>query len=129
MEGGTTPIPVSDEYTFTSGTDPDAIGKTIGMIFIDNGTGSGSVQIDEVRLYSDTTAPTEDPVFTEISVDGSTVTLSWTTQNLGTYSLQSKSSLVVGEWVTVLSNLPSGSTTTNVPTSGANQEFYRIISE
>lgn len=130
VDGGTTPFPVNSEYTFTHITEPDAIGKTIGVIFIDDGLDSGAVQIDEVRLYADETEPTEAPVIQEFSVDGSTITLSWTTQNLGLYSLQSRGALSdYVEWVTVLSNLPSGNLTTNVPTSDADQEFYRIISE
>ncbi|MDF7799292.1 Ig-like domain-containing protein [Pontiellaceae bacterium B1224] len=129
VEGGTTPFSVSDAYTFSSATDPAAIGKTIGVIFIDNNAGSGAVQIDEVRLYTDDSKPTEEPVIQEFSVDGSTVTLSWTTQDLGLYSLQRKSDLVNGVWDTVLSDLPAGSTTTNVSASGANQEFYQVISQ
>ncbi|MDF7807754.1 Ig-like domain-containing protein [Pontiellaceae bacterium B12219] len=130
--GGTTPFPISGEYTFTSGTDPDAVGKTIGVIFIDDGNteNNGAVQIDDVRLYADLSTPTEEPVIQEFSVDGSTITLSWTSQNIGLYSLQSKSDLSdYVEWVSVLSNLPSGNLTTNLPVSGADAEFYRIISE
>lgn len=129
VNGGSTPQSVSGEYTFTAGMDPDAIGKPVGLVFIDDGAGSSAVQIDEVRLYSDTTAPTEQPVITDFSISGSTVMLSYTSQDLGLYSLQSKEDLVFAEWVTVLSNLPSGNLTTNLPTSGADQEFYRVISQ
>lgn len=130
VSGGTTPFLVSGAYTINSSTAPEAVGKTIGLILIDNNDGSSAVQIDEVRLFTDDTQPTEDPVFTAVSSDGSLVTLSWTTEDLGKYSLQSKSTMASHtDWVTVYSNLPSGATTTNVPMSGDDQEFYRVISE
>ncbi len=130
VTGGTTPFPVSGAYTFTAGSDPEAIGKTVGIIFIDDNAGSGSVQLDEVRFYTDESQPTEAPVITAFSVDGTTVTLSWTTEELGLYSLQSKAGLNdFIEWVTIYSNLPSGSLTTNAAVSGDDQEFFRIISE
>lgn len=129
VTGGSTPFSVSGAYTFTAGADPDAIGNPVGIIFIDDAAGSGSVQLDEVRFFTDESSPTEEPVITEFSISGSTVTLSWESQNLGLYSLQSKQNLVLEDWVTVLSNLPSGNLTTNVPLSGADQEFFRVISE
>lgn len=102
-------------------------------------------KIDDMRIYDGvmtsaeaaaryqevlaSVAPTVDPVITNIDVAGSIVTLSWTAEDVGSYSIQRKLNLPSGSWSTVVSNLPFGNLTTNVTASGANAEFYQVIGE
>ena len=73
--------------------------------------------------------PTVDPEITSISVSGTDVTLTWTDEGVGTYTIQRKSALSDSEWIDVLLNLSAGLGSTNLTSSGADQEFYRIIGE
>lgn len=87
--------------------------------------GGGTLEVYETV----TTGPTVDPVFTSIVVNGSDVTLSWTDEGVGTYSIQHKTNLTDVTWSNVMTNLPAGLGSTNVTASGADQEFYQIIGE
>jgi hypothetical protein len=128
VNGGTTPFSVNGTYTFNSSTEPEAIGKPVGIIFIDDGAGSGAVQIDEVRFYPGE-SPTLVPIIQSFDVDGATVTLSWaSSENLGSYSIERKTALAGGAWSTVVSNLPPGTYTNVIPASGS-VEFYRVKGE
>lgn len=97
--------------------------------------------IDDMRIYSGIMTSAQvaeryalvlaggelsDPVITLIDVAGNTVTLSWTADNVGTYSIERKLDLVHGSWSSVLTNLPAGNQTTNFPSSGSNEEFYQV---
>jgi hypothetical protein len=73
--------------------------------------------------------PQTDPVITDFSVSGGDVTLTWTADNNGTYSIQRKTDLFSPSWTDVLTGLPAGGGTTNVPVSGAGEEFYQIYGE
>ncbi len=69
--------------------------------------------------------PTVRPVIQSITYSGGTVTLSWTAQNIGTYSIWRKTDLAEPNWSLVLTNLPAGNYTTNFAAGGA-QGFYQI---
>ena len=70
-----------------------------------------------------------EPVITAFSVSGSDVTLTWTADNKGTYSIQRKTNLQSVIWTDVLTGLPAGGGTTNVPAGGTSEEFYQIYGE
>ena len=72
--------------------------------------------------------PTESPVIQTITVDGTTVTLTWTDEGVGTYTIQSSTDLTAGTWTDVLTDLPAGLGSTNFTTS-EDQEFYQVIGE
>lgn len=82
-----------------------------------------------LEVYEDPSIPTVSPVITSITADGTDVTLSWTDEGLGTYTIQRTFNLLVPAWNDVLSGLPAGLGTTNVTASGAAQEFYQLIGE
>jgi len=88
----------------------------IDNVWVGVGTGGGG-------------GPETDPVITAFSVSGSDVTLTWTADNKGTYSIQRKTSLQSPSWTDVLTGLPAGGGTTNVTASGASEEFYQIYGE
>lgn len=83
----------------------------------------------QVQLDLPPDGPTAGPVIESIEVSGSNVTLSWTAENVGVYSILRKTDLDATNWFTVVSNLPPGNLTTNVTASGADAEFYQIKGE
>ncbi|MBN2162777.1 MAG: hypothetical protein JXR25_15265 [Pontiellaceae bacterium] len=104
-------------------------------------------QIDDIRIYSgimtaaevaaryaeitNTGGPTGAPVINSIQVSGSTVTLNWTDEGTGTYSVERKSALTEETWTPVLSNLSAAGAegaTTNFTDSNATG-FYQIKGE
>lgn len=94
---------------------------------------SGIMTANEVAIRYDEAQqsgiPTVAPVIQSINVAGSSVTLSWTAEDKGAYSIQRRTALPFGSWSTVVSNLPAGNFTTNVTASGAGAEFYQVIGE
>jgi len=93
---------------------------------------NGIMTASEVAAhYADALAsigPTVPPVIQSIAYSSGIVTLSWTAENKGTYSVWRKTNLTDPSWSVVLSNLPAGNFTTNFPAGGA-QEFYQIRGE
>jgi len=81
------------------------------------------------REFASGGAPTVPPVLQYVQVNGDEVTLSWTAEDTGTYSLLRKTDLSAGSWTPVLEGLPSGNLTTNVTASGEVQEYYKVLGE
>ena len=109
---------------------------TVTIVFDPPGTGNANNQIFIIGAQlqldlpnEEEPVPTVDPIINSIAVSGSIVTLSWTAEDIGTYSIQRKTDLSGETWSTVVSNLPAGDLTTNVTTSGSNEEFYQVIGE
>lgn len=65
---------------------------------------------------------------TGIDVSGGTTTIHWTGDAAGGYSIERKLGLPYGSWSVVTNNITSvGSNSTDVPNSGADAEFYRVV--
>jgi len=73
-------------------------------------------------------APTIAPVIQSITYSSGIVTLTWTAEDKGIYSIWRKTSLTDPGWSVVLSNLPAGNFSTNFA-AGGTQEFYQIRGE
>ncbi|MBN2164611.1 MAG: hypothetical protein JXR25_00265 [Pontiellaceae bacterium] len=118
--------------TFTFGTNalPSGTSYTAEALNTFFGTQDQFVGEGSLEVYGGAViVPTIDPVITAISVSGSEVTLYWTAEDIGSYSIDRKSALTGAEWVTIASNLPAGDFSTNVTVSGSDVEFYRITGE
>ena len=97
---------------------------------------SGIMTADEVASRADAMlnggsgneGPTVSPVIETITVNGTTVTLTWTDEGVGTYTIQSKTDLSSGSWTDVQTDLPAGQGSASF-TSGEDQEFYQVIGE
>lgn len=101
-------------------------------VYIDdeaNGGFDSTVWYDGIGYkYVSAGGPEYAPVITSISVSGSTVTLSWTADDAGSYTIERKSSLT-GKWSPVETGLPAGNSIRSVPAGGGSTEFYRITAE
>ena len=108
------------------------------------GDGMFNGQLYDFRIYSgimtesqvatrwgevNVSGPTESPVITSIAVSGSDVTISWTDEGVGTYTIQRKTDLTATTWADVVGGLSAGAGSTTVTNSGSDQEFYQVIGE
>lgn len=108
---------------------PDAGMDTLWIEYT-NASGSDSCPFNGLQLAALVPAgPQDPPVITGLSVSGTDVSLSWTDDGKGTYTIMRKTDLTAATWDNVVSNLPAGLGTTNVTASAANQEFYQIKGE
>jgi hypothetical protein len=98
-----------------------------GQIDIKADSNDGGFSALQVVAHS--TGPGYPPFITSITVSGSNVSLSWTADHVGVYSIQRKTSLADTSWVDVLTGLPAGNQATNVTATGSVAEFYRIEGE
>lgn len=83
--------------------------------------------VDYTRLPVSAIYP--DPTVQLLNVSGGTATISYTTPDLGAYSIQSTATLSNVSWSTVVSNQPSGTHTNEVPVNGTDQEYFRLKGE
>ena len=114
----------SGNYVVFSNLTPDASG-VIDILAQSTQGGFSGLQV----VRNGFPGPTAQPVITGISVSGSDVTLSWTDEGVGTYTIQRKTGLTAGSWTDVQGGLPAGTGSTTVTTTGASQEFYQIKGE
>ena len=112
-------------YVVFSGLSGESQVLTAQFHYNDEWGGIAGIQV----VSTGTSGPTEEPVITAISVSGTDVTISWTDEGVGTYSIERKTDLSGSEWTTVASGMPAGTGSTNVTASGETQEFYQITGE
>ena len=92
--------------------------------------GIGYQQVDGVP-EEPPVGPSIDPDIKSITISGETITLTWTSETAGTYTILHKASLSDSEWTAVKSDIAGDETTTtdSVPASGTGAEFFIITGE
>lgn len=104
-----------------------AVTNGILDVFIDDVGDGSTIWYDGIGYIADT-GLSVDPDIQSISVAGGTVSLTWSSETVGTYKIQRKTDLTAATWDDVKTGIAGGDPTTSdsVSASGADQEFYRI---
>ncbi len=128
--GADEPVLVASSLAFRNGT-----GESLSTFLTKSSVGQSdrSAAFDDLYVYdgSSNAGATVNPDIQSFVISGDQVTLTWTSESVGTYRVLRKTELSGGSWTPVATGIAGGesSTTTNVTVSGAAAEFYMIDGE